>query len=513
MPKNFFRSVAVLSGALLITGLLGCDNPATAEKKPHITLSVINEDEKALPISLPPQLPDVSSYTIEAVREKIPSSTPLRASLDKIKAFRFSYFAFLKNDIIKRLKRAQGTNQVRIIVIHEGHFTLKNLYEAIDNPDFLERRGEKYLLKTPLLIREKASLVISGEDATALLLSRSMGAFINNLGFLFIINTRVSGWDDSTQDYAVFKKPDDFRPFIACLNGSETYIAGSTLTHLGFNGGKSYGLTYSTTEYFNHNAPDLPRPTGWVVHSKFKDMYFGFYSFEADDVVIVGNSYANNIVYGIDPHDRSKHLIIAYNEIYGTKKKHGIIFSREVIDSWIFNNYSHHNRGSGIMFDRTCTDNVIAFNISSYNSGDGLTFFESQSNISWGNRLIENGKNGMRLRNSWNIRSYKDEIVGNSEYGIEAYSSGIAGGKIRTLDRDPYTQKAEMTIVKTRLHGNEKGSFQFNDVDYAAFSDIDIAWPLSKTLTGMFKEFQEPFLTALQENKKVIFEVNRGDSK
>ena len=162
-------------------------------------------------------------------------------------------------------------------------------------------------------------------------------------------------------------------------------------------------------------------------------MYYGFYSYEADDVAIVGNKYVDNAVYAIDPHDRSRRLIIARNETYGSKKKHGIIISREVDDSWIFENHSHHNHGSGIMIDRTSSRNIIANNLSEYNEQDGLTFFESQDNITWGNRFVNNKRNGVKIRNSWDIKMYNDTIVNNGGAPIDIYTADISGRKPATL--------------------------------------------------------------------------------
>ncbi|MFD2980383.1 NosD domain-containing protein, partial [Klebsiella pneumoniae] len=84
--------------------------------------------------------------------------------------------------------------------------------------------------------------------------------------------------------------------------------------------------------------------------------------YETQDFVVKDSTYRDNIVYGIDPHDRSHRLIIAGNTVYGTKKKHGIIVSREVNDSWIINNKSFDNKLSGVVIDRNSVNNLIAYN-------------------------------------------------------------------------------------------------------------------------------------------------------
>ena len=94
---------------------------------------------------------------------------------------------------------------------------------------------------------------------------------------------------------------------------------------------------------------------------------------------LVGNEFTDNVVYAVDPHDRSKRLVIALNTTYGTHKKHGIITSREVDGSWIVGNVSFANHGSGFMLDRDSTDTLIYGNVAFDNEQDGLTLFETSA--------------------------------------------------------------------------------------------------------------------------------------
>src|SRR3546814_14775655 len=104
-----------------------------------------------------------------------------------------------------------------------------------------------------------------------------------------------------------------------------------------------------------------PNPTGWLIDSEFYDNWYGFYCYEAEDVVIRGNDYHDNIKYGIDPHDRSRRLIIAGNKAHDTKEKHGIIVSREVDDSWIINNQAYDNALSGKIGKASCRERVCQY--------------------------------------------------------------------------------------------------------------------------------------------------------
>ncbi|MGC3238732.1 right-handed parallel beta-helix repeat-containing protein, partial [Pseudomonas aeruginosa] len=82
-----------------------------------------------------------------------------------------------------------------------------------------------------------------------------------------------------------------------------------------------------------------------------------------------------------------------------TKKKHGIIISREVNDRFIFNNRSYDNKLSGLVIDRNSVNNLIADNEIYRNHTDGITLYESGDNLLWGNKVIANRRHGIRIRN------------------------------------------------------------------------------------------------------------------
>ena len=72
---------------------------------------------------------------------------------------------------------------------------------------------------------------------------------------------------------------------------------------------------------------------------------------------------------------------MSLNTAYGTFKKHGIIISREVDDSFIVGNLSFDNHGSGIMLDRDSIGTIVIGNTLRSNEGDGMAVFESPCTI------------------------------------------------------------------------------------------------------------------------------------
>ena len=133
----------------------------------------------------------------------------------------------------------------------------------------------------------------------------------------------------------------------------------------------------------------------------------------------------DNIVYGLDPHDGSRRLVIAGNTAIGTRRKHGIIVSRGVSDSCVFENRAIGNAGTGIAIDAASTDNVVARNLAAANRGDGFSLFESPHNLLWGNLAIGNRKSGLRIRNGWVLEVHRNAFVGNGYDGVEVYAEQL----------------------------------------------------------------------------------------
>ena len=452
-----------------------------------------------------PELPDISGFTVESIISKVPSIKTGRIEFVSTKDY-VELSKFKKGAVPRRLRLFQRRIKPRALVVAEGSYTWTSLYEAVQAIDpkgeLIRKEGTKYLLRVPLLVNKGASLIISSFDTDEVRLSKQATVYLVNRGNFFIYRTTVTGWDEEKKEPSKYSGDKyDFRPFIVTWGGSNLYIAGSKIASLGYMKGKSYGLTFSTCLPCIARDPDIPPPTGVLIGNVFTDMYYAFYSYEAEDVAIIGNTYADNIVYGIDPHDRSRRLIIAGNEAYGTKQYHGIIISREVDDSWIFNNHSYRNNGSGIVLDRASVNNVIANNITEHNKKDGITIYESQNNVTWGNIIRNNGRNGVRIRNSWNIKMYNDILSMNRGASLEIYTSDISKDKTRDLTLDPFKQRASAYAHNTRFVSHGDAVFKITGAGKLSFSNIDV-----RTATYFFPQ-------SLEYDRQAMFKtLNQTDS-
>ena len=433
--------------------------------------------ESKLKVRIPP-LPDFSQFTIKHVAAHVPAFNPGKVTIVDMKNLPDIYEFIKKDGRIQHHRLSQLAIMPQAIYIQSGHYDLTHLYKEVKKlttENILEKRGTQYLLRMPILVGEKASLTISGTDTDELLLSQERSAFIANSGELFILRTKITGWNEKDNHPAFFKNEHIYRPFLVSWNGARMHIAGSTIANLGYHKSKSYGITYSSCTPCLRDIHASPAATGSIIGNTFSDLYYGFYSYEAEDIIILRNTYIDNAIYGIDPHDRSRHFLIAENEVFGSKKKHGIIISREVTDSWILSNYSHHNQGSGIMLDRACKNNVVVNNVSSYNSGDGLTFFESPNNTSYKNKIYQNGLSGIRVRNSWDIRLVNDMVTDNGSVPLVIYSMNLESHKNRDFEEDPYSMKANAIISGVILKtSNDKPALKINGINNLVLSDVSL---------------------------------------
>lgn len=444
----------------------------------------------------PPVLPDISGYTKEAIETKIPALQKGEIALQNLED------SYIK---VRRLVTTFGDMQQRldpaIIAIVEGVYDLETVYQTLNDPSYLEKRlNGTYVAYVPIIVKSGATLIIRDHK---LLLSSSSGGLITSFGKLYVVNSDIRGWDTKNDQPAAFINDESFRPYLVGWCGSQMYLSGSYFGHLGYFDSKAYGITYTSCHdtVYDLNFGNLPGATGWVIDNVFDDIYYGFYSFESDDVVVLKNTYKDNIVYGIDPHDRSNRLIIGHNHVYGTKQKHGIIISREVNDSFLFHNVSENNQGSGMMIDRKSVNNIIAYNTLQNNTGDGLTFYESENNLSYDNIMSHNNKSGMRVRNSWGITSREDVINHNKGVGIQAYTDNLqeSGHDKRNLNVDPYYERVEIDMANTEMVGNREAQFKIDDIDKIRISGLKTFKNPPDFFTGYLKKIDIEHIPSLYD--------------
>ena len=419
-------------------------------------------DPEQLKLS-PVTLPDISKFSSESIERLLAAAW----SGKKGKVFHKMVYGQVEMRMLYSGKGLfnMGVRQKNLptaLVIEGGVMTLQEVSRAFPRL-LVHLGGNEYLAKLPIAVAVHGTLIIKD---TVLKLSQERGAFLVNGGVLFLQGGALLGWRESSNSPALYTGDQHaFRPFFVGFGRSRTYFNQTKAAHLGYLRTKSYGITLTsylvkkTEKVFQRQDVDLSwPPSGLFLNSYFSDIYYGFYCYEAENIAIINNTYEDNVVYGIDPHDMSS-LIIAGNTIYDTRIKHGIILSRKVNNSFIFNNKSYDNKLSGIVLDRQSSNNHITGNIVYGNGSDGITLYESGDNLVAENVVYDNGAHGIRLRNSENIILRDNIILNNGSFGVYLHTRDLAAtGLTRDMKIDPYRQAVSAVLVGGILSGNRSGS-------------------------------------------------------
>jgi len=427
-----------------------------------------------------PELPDLDIHEADVLAAVPPLEAGVTdTSLARLNRYNAKFFEEIVGTSARDfLFNAQKSINPTYVFLARGVFTLGQVRAQLgDNVrDEIVRTGDVITLRVPIVVGPFATLILSGAEAQEYRLSATTGAFIVNAGRLYVADTKLIAFNEETQSPAVqhYENKTRFRPFITAWSDSETNIAGSHLVGFGYSAGKTYGLSFTTgPKDIVRVRDDAKPPKGILVDNSFDQFLYGYYSYEAKGMSIIGNEYRENIVYGIDPHDRSTDLRIAYNTAYGSEKKHGIIVSREVDDSFIVGNLSFENRGSGIMLDRDSIGNVVYANTTFANDQDGITLFESACNTILSNHVVKNRRGGIKIRNSWDVALLHNRIDDNHGAGIEAYIADLTtlkGNELRDFKLDPFhpvtTFSAGWNIIERNATGiNLRGATGASFID------------------------------------------------
>ena len=337
------------------------------------------------------------------------------------------------------------------IVLGTGRHRLEALPALVDRPDLLACDGRRCRLAAPLVVAADAVLVVDGVE---LRLVQEAGALVTAYGGLFISDSTLLGWSEAADGPAATdSRGSVFRPWITGLEDNRTLVRRSRLAHLGYQGTSTFGLA------FTHGGrdPALGGPRVSVVGNRIEDLYFGFFSFGAVGVEVIGNEIEESHVYGVDPHDATRDMLIALNTVTGTRRSHGIILSREIHDAAVVLNESRDNAGAGLFVDKGSFDVTFARNRSVANGRDGMVVYESRDVRIIRNELFGNGRAGVRVRASADILIRSNAIRHNAGPGIFVYDWSHAAREPDAEDKT-HLQPTSVTLAANSLADNAGGA-------------------------------------------------------
>jgi parallel beta-helix repeat protein len=312
--------------------------------------------------------------------------------------------------------------ETNTIVMRKGSAsTLAALSRELEQPELLRQLTDgEWLLAANLEIEEAAELRIAAPDTHWLKLHSGEDGFVSIKvlgGALDIDGVCVSSWDtvrnSFDENYA------DGRSFVLARDGAQMNIRRSELRYLGYDANESYGLAWR-----------LKGTRGEIIDSILAYNYYGLYSYEVSDLVILGNEVHHSIRYGIDPHTNSNRLLIE-------------------------DNISHNNGKHGIILAEKCSDSVIRNNVVYSNTLHGIVLYQrSNNNLVENNRSYNNGEQGININNSSNNTIRNNSVENNNEDGIgvgqKAGKNEIVGNEVRANRQDGITifSKATGTVLR-----------------------------------------------------------------
>jgi parallel beta-helix repeat protein len=391
-----------------------------------------------------------------------------------------------------------------------------------DKLELVDPANKIWFLKVKLKVEEGATLNVVGGasgDANWLRLRSDSASGIwlrAENGNLLFQNTKVTSWDPAQNgpDTDVTVAPDGSggRSYIAArsvltkgrptapptacsVNGGsqEPYegrmsVVSSEISYLGYNAAESYGIVWKVYYKVNPADPtDAPPPGrllyalvdifGDVTGSSLHDNYFGSYTFGAYCMNWTGNTFANNIQYGLDPHDDSDYITISGNT-FRNNGNHGVICSVECDHLVIRNNQSYGNE-HGIMIHRNSNGALVEGNTSRDNRGAGIAIFDSHDAVVRNNTVANNGESAVRL----SVGSSRNLIENNTLTGLSAGGTGpgyvIYTFKGSDLPTSGDGLPKQNTFRNNRLTGYKSPLLKIGDATGNLFEGNTIAGPVN----------------------------------
>ena len=323
----------------------------------------------------------------------------------------------------------------RIYAAAGGTTTLSAIKAALPGAPLEELAPRVWLLRANLILQDGVALQLHGSaaggDVDELRLASGPAGFIYvsaEYGALDVLSTRIRSWDPAAG--TVDTQHSDGRAFIRVRSyldadgvtprESRMDIVDSDIGYLGWADAESYGLVWKVIGK-SPGLYDKVNVYGDIRNSRLHHNYFGMYSYGHEGGQWTGNEVDHNVKYGFDPHDDSDNLLIEDNDVHDNGN-HGIIASKRCHNVVIRNNRSWGNTGNGIMVHRASDDALVEGNDSYLNSDSGIALFASRRAVVRNNRLLDNGKYGIRLSlGQADSRIESNEIAYSGKYGIFLY--------------------------------------------------------------------------------------------
>jgi mannuronan 5-epimerase len=301
--------------------------------------------------------------------------------------------------------------------------SFRNVVQAINDPAILEQEAEQdgqYILNANLEVADGVTfeMTSSGDGLQYLKLAGANGIIV--YGRILIDGVKITSWDIS-EDNIIHQDMNGTvsRGYVQFAASEGSQILNSEFGYLGY-------------DEFGRRGFDLyggggPSHDMEIRGSKFHDMWMGFYSKEAYNIVVDGSEYHHNLKYALDPHTGTHDMNITNNYLH--HNRYGAICSQNCHNILIEGNTAHHNTNAGIVFSRNMT-NSVARNNHIYNATTAISLTESPNNQIYNNTIESATDEGILLFDPEVVDDgftegniVYDNVISSSEDGIRATNS------------------------------------------------------------------------------------------
>jgi mannuronan 5-epimerase len=339
--------------------------------------------------------------------------------------------------------------------------TFQDVTQAINDQRIVENRGNgEYILNATLEVDDGITFEMNssspGDNNLQYLKIADQNGIIVN-GKILIDGIKITSWNISSNNIVSQDTNGSVpRGYIQFAASEGSQILNSEFGYLGYvePGRRGFDLLGEEDGEPSHDMV--------IRGNTFHDMWMGFYSNEAYNIVIDGNEYYNNIKYTIDPHTLTHDMNITNNYVHHNRI--GIICSLDCYNILIEGNQVYHNTEEGIFFSRNTHDS-IARNNHVYNSTTGIMVSESPNNQIYNNTVEGPTSQAINLFNpvmpddgvTQNNLVYNNTIM-KAEEGIVATRSQdniVQDTRFSDIKSSEYRLSGDSTII---LRGQDFGS-------------------------------------------------------
>lgn len=368
---------------------------------------------------------------------------------------------------------AQQQGVPRALVIRSGHWTLANLAARLSaEPGLLQRKGHVYLLRLPVLLHAGASLSLRKDET--LRLSRDRGAFVITMGGLYLDGARLEAWDEAAGRLATGDAAGAaFQPFLVAWNGSHTVIRGGSVAGLGFAENLARGVTVAEGP-LGLAGYELPPPARFIARdASFEGMYSAVDAIGVPELRVCGNRFMGSRQYALHLEGGSGGLLQG-NLISGSQGAYAVYLSGPLQQLRVLENDISENQRGGISVsgarEVTLAGNTLRQNY------DAVFLQDVDEVLLANNRILDNQRHGVSLRNVGRLRMQDDAIGPNRGVGLLV----LPGNKPRTVT----SPARAATSVTDSVAGKDVAV----RADSAAGTDVTATAGPMATTAGAYRE-------------------------